>query len=64
MGLWFKAPALIAATALLAIGSLAWNGLGFPGHVTIARFLILAFTLAGAYVAGLLLSTHWRRPEG
>lgn len=60
MGLRFKAPALIAATAVLLIGSLVWNGLGFPGHATISRFLILAVALACAYVVGLLLSTRGR----
>jgi hypothetical protein len=60
MGLRFKAPALIAATAVLLIGSLVWNGLGFPGHVTISRFLVLAVALACAYVVGLLLSTRRR----
>jgi len=60
MGLRFKAPALIAATAVLLIGSLVWNGLGFPGHVTISRFLDLAVALACAYVVGLLLSTRGR----
>jgi hypothetical protein len=62
VGLRFKAPALIATTAVLLAGSLVWNGLGFPGHVTISRFLILVFALACAYVVGLLLSTRGRRP--
>ncbi|MDG4879456.1 hypothetical protein P9273_30735 [Mesorhizobium sp. WSM4935] len=61
MGLRFKAAALIAATALLMIGSFAWNGLGLPGYVTIARFLILAFALACAYIVGLSISVHWKR---
>lgn len=64
MGLRFKAPALIAATALLVIGSFAWNGLGLPGHVTVTKFLILAFVLACAYMIGLSLSAHWKREEG
>lgn len=64
IGLRFKAPALIAATALLMIGSLAWNGLGLPGYVTVAKFLILAFALACAYIVGLSLSVHWKRNEG
>ncbi|MDX8434630.1 MULTISPECIES: hypothetical protein [Mesorhizobium] len=64
MGLRFKAPALIAATALLMIGSLAWNGLGLPGYVTVARFLVLAFALACAYIVGLSLSVRWKRSEG
>jgi hypothetical protein len=64
MGLRFKAPALIAATGLLVIGSFAWNGLGLPGHVTLTRFLVLAFVLACAYIVGLLLTVRWKRNEG
>lgn len=64
IGLRFKAPALIAATVLLMIGSFAWNGLGLPGYVTVTRFLVLAFALACAYVVGLSLSVRWRRNEG
>lgn len=63
MGLRFKAPALIAATGLLLAGSLAWNGLGFPG-VTVANFLILAFALACAYLVGLSLSIRYKRGGG
>ncbi|AZO09418.1 MULTISPECIES: hypothetical protein [unclassified Mesorhizobium] len=63
MGLRFKAPALIAATALLVIGSFAWNGLGLPGYVTVTRFLVLAFALACAYIVGLSLAARWRRNE-
>jgi hypothetical protein len=63
MGLRFKAPALIAATALLVMGSFAWNGLGLPGHVTVTKFLIMAFALAGAYIIGLSLSVQWKGKE-
>lgn len=63
MGLRFKAPALIAATALLVVGSFAWNGLGLPGYVTVTKFLILSFVLAGAYIIGLSLSVHRKRKE-
>lgn len=63
LGLRYKAPALIAATALLVIGSFAWNGLGLPGPVTVANFLILAFALACAYLVGLSLSVAWKRNE-
>lgn len=61
MGLKFKVPILIVATTLLLIGSLAWNQLGLPGDVTVARFLILAFALACAYLVGLSLSAGFRR---
>ena len=64
IGLRFKAPALIAATGLLMIGSFAWNGLGMPGYVTVSRFLILSFALACAYIIGLSLSARWKRNEG
>ena len=64
MGLRFKAPALLAATALLAVASLAWDGLGLPGHVSLARFVALAFVLAAAYMAGLFLSLRWKRNGG
>ena len=63
MGLRFKAPALIAATALLLVGSFAWNGLGFP-RVTVGGFLILAIALACAYLVGLSLSVRLKRDEG
>ncbi|OBQ71280.1 hypothetical protein [Mesorhizobium erdmanii] len=61
MGLRFKVAALIAATALLVVGSFAWNGFGLPGHVTVGKFLILAFILACAYIVGLSLSVRWKR---
>lgn len=64
MGLRFKAPALIAGTAVLLIGSLVWNGLGLPGYVTITRFLILAFAMACAYIVGLSISVHRKRTQG
>ncbi|QKD18932.1 hypothetical protein HGP13_30055 [Mesorhizobium sp. NZP2077] len=64
IGLRFKAPALIAATALLVVGSFAWNGIGLPGHVTVVKFLILAFILACAYIVGLSLSVRWKRNAG
>jgi hypothetical protein len=59
MGLRFKAPALIAATALLLVGSFVWNGMGFP-DVTVTNFLILAFVLACAYLIGLSLSVRFK----
>jgi hypothetical protein len=64
MGLRFKAPALLAATALLLVGSYAWNRLGLPGHVTTGRSVILAFVLASAYMVGLFLSLRWQRNGG
>lgn len=63
LGLRFKAAALLAATALLLIGIVAWNSLGLPGHVTVGKFLILMFVLACAYLAGLSLSHRWNRNE-
>ena len=63
MGLRFKVPALIAATAVLLAGSFAWNGLGLPGHVTATKLLILVFVLACAYVIGLSLSVRRKRDE-
>jgi len=59
MGLKFKVPALIAATALLLVGTYAWNGLGLPGDATVTRFLILSLTLAGAYLVGLSIRMKW-----
>ena len=64
MGLRFKAPALLAATALLLVGSFAWNNLGLPGYVTVTRFLILTFVLAFAYIVGLSLSVRRKRNGG
>jgi hypothetical protein len=58
LGLRFKAPALLAATALLLIGIVAWNRLGLPGHATAGKSLILIFFLACAYLVGLSLSLY------
>jgi hypothetical protein len=63
IGLRYKAPTLLAATAALLAGSFAWNGLGFPGYVNVADFLILAFALACAYLVGLALSVRSKRNE-
>lgn len=62
MGLRYKAPALVAATALLLVGSIVWNALGLPG-VSVAGFLVLAFTLGCAYLVGLALAVRfgWHR---
>lgn len=62
MGLRYKVPALIAATALLLAGSLVWNFTGLP-RVSLTSFLILAFALAGAYLVGLLLSLRFGRKQ-
>ncbi|UCI29375.1 hypothetical protein [Mesorhizobium sp. B4-1-4] len=64
LGLRFKAPALLAATALLLIGIVAWNYLGWPGHVTVGKFLILVFVLASAYLVGLSLPVYRNRNKG
>ena len=64
LGLRFKAPILIAATAFLLGGSVAWNRLGFPGQVTVGNLLILAFALACAYLIGVSLSVYLDRNEG
>jgi len=58
LGLRFKAPALLAATALLLIGTVAWNSLGLPGHATAGKSLTLIFFLACAYLVGLSLSLY------
>jgi hypothetical protein len=64
LGLRYKAPALIAATALLVLGSFAWDQWVVPGSVTFVDLLILAFTLNCAYLVGLVLSLAWQRNEG
>ncbi len=61
LGLRFKAATLLAATAVLLVGILAWNSLGFPGHVTVGKSLILMFFSAGGYLVGLALSLRRRR---
>jgi hypothetical protein len=61
LGLRFKAPALLAATALLVIGIVAWNSLGMPGHAGLGKSLILIFLLACAYIVGLCLSDRKNR---
>lgn len=64
LGLRFKAPALLAATALLSVGRFAWNRLELPGHVSVGEFFILVFVLACAYLVGLSLSAYRNRNEG
>jgi len=64
LGLRFKAPALLAATALLLIGIVVWNSLGMPGHATVGEFFFLVFVLACAYLVGLSLSVYRNRNEG
>lgn len=64
LGLRFKAPALLAATAFLSIGSFAWNRLGLPSHVTLGEFFVLVLVLACAYLVGLSLSAYRNRNEG
>jgi len=61
LGLRYKAPTLIAATALLVLGSVAWNGLGLPGPLTISSVLILVLVLQCAYLVGMALAVAWRR---
>lgn len=60
IGLRYKAPALVAATALLLAGSIAWNVLGLPG-ASVTNFLILAFVLSCAYLVGLSLAVRFGR---
>ena len=64
LGLRFKGPALLAATALLLIGIVAWNGLGMPGHASVGTSVILIFVLACAYLVGLSLWVYRHRDEG
>lgn len=64
LGLQFKAPALLAATAVLLIGIVAWNSLGMPGHASVGRSLILIFVLACAYIVGVSLSVYKNRNQG
>jgi hypothetical protein len=64
LGLRFKALILIAATAFLIVGSVAWNRLGLPGQVSMADCVILAFALAFAYLIGISLSVYLDRNEG
>ena len=63
MGTRYRSAALVVATALLLLGSLVWNGLGFA-RVGVTSFLILAFALAGAYLLGLLLTARFGRKQG
>lgn len=63
LGLRFKAAALLAATAMLLVGILAWNSLGLPGHVTLGQSLILMFFSACGYLVGLSLSLRRHRNE-
>jgi len=63
IGVRFKAAALLAATAVLIVGILAWNSLGLPGHVTVGKSLILMFFSACGYLVGLSLSLYRKRNE-
>lgn len=60
LGLRYKVAALVAATALLVVGSIIWNMLPLP-QVSMINFLILVFVLALAYLAGLSLATRFGR---
>ncbi|TIW28116.1 MAG: hypothetical protein E5V81_03755 [Mesorhizobium sp.] len=63
LGFRFRVAALLAATALLVIGIVAWNSLGSPGYVTVGKSLVLIFFLAGAYLVGLSLLVLRNRNE-
>jgi hypothetical protein len=61
LGLRYKAPALIAMSALLALVILAWNGAGGSPSVTFPNIVFLVLALQAGYVLGLWLAIAWRR---
>jgi len=70
LGLYYKAPALLAATALVVIGALAWNMFGRENAPSGWMIVVLALVLQAGYLAGLWLalairrSAHQRSPDG
>jgi hypothetical protein len=62
LGLRFRVPALLAATALLVVFTAVASGLaGLSVRPLLVAVGLSVLTLQAAYLAGLLLSTLWRR---
>ena len=70
LGLYYKAPALLAATALVVIGTLAWNMFSRGNALSGGMIVALVLVLQAGYLAGLWLalalrrSAHRRSPGG
>jgi hypothetical protein len=61
IGMRFKVPALIAATALIMVAGGIWVGWGFSGQRSFAWVLLTVLVLQCSYLFGLLLAFIWRR---
>lgn len=61
LGLRYRASALLAATALVIVGSVVCNLLGSEVQLSGVSTLVLVLTLQGAYLGGLWLAFIIRR---
>lgn len=61
LGLRFRVPALLVATAITVVASVAadWSGNSF-GQGAVAATLLLVATLQSAYLAGVAAALTWR----
>jgi hypothetical protein len=62
LGLRFRVPALLAATALIVVVTAVASGFaGLSGWPLLVSVGLSVLTLQAAYLAGLVFSTLWRR---
>lgn len=61
IGMRFKAPALIAASAFVVVVGGIWVGSGLSGQRSFAWVLLSVLILQCSYLFGLLLAFIWRR---
>lgn len=61
IGTRFKAPALLAASAVVLVAGAIWMGSGVSGQRSFAWVLLSVLILQCSYVLGLLLAFLWRR---
>jgi hypothetical protein len=62
LGLRFRVPALLAATALvIGITAVAGGLAGVPRQQLLLSLLASVLSLQGAYLGGVLLAVVWRR---
>jgi preprotein translocase subunit SecF len=61
LGLRYKAAALIAATTVMVLAILAWNGVGLSPSVALSSLVVLVLALQSGYIIGVWLAIAWRR---
>ncbi len=61
IGMHFKAPALIAASAFIVVAGGIWVGSGLSGQWSFGWVALSVLTLQCSYLFGLLLAFIWRR---